>query len=250
MRASLHSFITHEPNRRDRINHIWRPLRGKCGILADYVNSTAGVRMIADPDMILTGLNITSATSAVAVESGGNFYSSVTDATNGVAIGPATLANGSPLNAVTWGTDQETECEFLWQYDAVLTDRVIVCGLLLTNGTASNADNDRVGVQATDDGVLDVITSIGNTDVVIAGAAGTVVASQYLHTAFKFDAQGRAHVFMDGREVECNGDWGGSVGVGNIVDLIPFLSSLEDTSGAASPKVNLVGMAISRALGA
>lgn len=249
MRASLHSFITHEPNRRDRINHIWRPLRGKVAILADYVNATDATRMIADADMILTGLNITSATSAVAVESGGNFYSSVTNATNGVAIGPATLANGSPLTEFTWGTDQETECEFLWQYDAVLTDRVIICGLLLTNATAANGDNDRVGVQATDDGVLDVVTSIGNTDVVLAGAAGTVVASQYLHTAFKFDPQGRVHAFMDGREVECNGDFGGAVGGGNVVDLIPFLSALEDTSGAASPKVNLIGMAISRALG-
>lgn len=250
MRASVHAFITREPNRRDRINLIWRPLRGKVGILTDYVNSTDATRMIADADMILTGLNITSATSAAADQSGGNFYAVVASTVNGVAIGPATLTNSSPLNAITWGTDQETECEFLWQYDAILTDRVIKCGLLLTNATAKATDNDQVAVQATDDGVLDVDTSIGGTDVAIAGGAGTVVASQYIHTAFKFDPNGNIHVFMDGREVECNGDFGGSVGAGNVVDLIPFLTCLEDTSGAADPKINLVGMAISRALGA
>jgi hypothetical protein len=248
VRASLQSFITHEVDRRDRINFVWRPLRGKVAILADYVNATDSTRMIADADMILTGASITSATAAVAVESGGNFYAVVADTVLGVAIGPATLANGSPLTEFTWGTDQETECEWLFQYDAVLTDRVIKVGLMLTNGTASNADNDCIALQATDDAILDAVSSIGNSDTVIAGVA-TVAASQYVHLAIKFDPQGIARVFVDEREVSCNGYFGGAVGAGNIVDLIPFLSVLEDSSAGADPKINLVGMAISRALG-
>ena len=249
MRASLQSFITHEPNRRDRVNYIWRPLRGKVGILADYVNATDAIRMIADPDMILTGANITSATAAAAVESGGNFYAVVAGATNGVAICPATLANGSPLTEHTWGTDQETECEWLFQYDAVFADRVITCGLLLTNGTASNADNDRIAIQATDDGVLDANTSIGDVDVVLASVA-IVLVSQYVHLRIAFSPNGKARMFVDGERIAINGDFGGSVGAGNVVDLIPFLSLLEDTYTGADPKINLVGMAISRALGA
>lgn len=248
MRASLYSFITHEKNRRDRINHIWRPLRGKVAILADYVNATDATRMIADADMILTGTNITSATAAVAVESGGNFYPVVVGNTNGATIGPATLTNGSPLTEFTWGTDQEVEVEWLVQMDAAASAETVKVGLSLTNNVDTAGDNDQVHFRMQNDFVTDLGTSIGGTDVAIAGVA-TFVASQYVHLAIKLNLNGNAHAFVDGREVECNGDFGGTVGAGNIVDLVPFYGALEATRGS-EPKVNLVGFAISRALGA
>lgn len=256
MRASLHSFITHEPNRRDRINHIWRPLRGKCGILADYVNSTDGTRMIADADMILTGLNITSATAAVAVESGGNFYAVVASTVNEAILGPATLANGSPLTEFTWGTDQETEVEWLIQHDAVDTDRWTKAGLALTD-----AIDDTVGAQAADNdqayfsidenvGVIDGGVSVNTADLLTTGLH-TLQVSDYVHLAIKFDPSGVAHFFVNGMEKSVGQpNFGGAVGAGNVVDLIPFYGQKEDTSGAADPKINLIGFAISRALGA
>ncbi len=255
MRASLQSFITREKDRRDRINYIWRPLKGKCGILADYVNATDSINMIADPDMILTGLNATSATSAVAVESGGNFYAVVASTVNGATQGVATLANSSPINATTFGTDQETEAEFLFQIDAVVTDRWGVVGMRLTNGisdtdSAQTADNDQVYVAMNDSASFDLGISINGTDTLMSDIHLSAV-SDYVHVKFAFDASGFVKVYINGQEYNLSlNHFGGSVGAGNIVDLLPFCGVLEASSGGADPKVNLVALSLSRALGA
>jgi hypothetical protein len=214
--------------------------------------------MIADPDVILTGLNITSGTAAVAVESGGNFYAVVSGGTDECIFGPATLTNNSPLTEFTWGTDQETEAEWLIQIDSAITDRWMVCGLRLSDAiddpvAAQTTDNDQVYFSIDENvAVIDVGVSIGGSgaDLLTTGAA-TRAASGYVHLAIKFDPAGTPHCYIDGREVHIGApNFGGSVGAGNVVDLIPFYGGKEDTSGAADPKYNLVGFAISRALGA
>jgi len=243
VRAGTEAFTTKETGRRDRLNLIWHPQRGKPAILADYTSATDATRMIADPDMLIGGTNIASNTSAAAVE-GGLFLAVTADATNAVAISPHTLANNSIWQQVTWGTDQEVEWEALLQYDAVMTDRLFKCGLCLLPATVDlGTDNDQIGWMAEDDGVLDVIASISNADVTIAGVQ-TVVASQYIHFAIKFDATGVARTYIDGREVQVNGYYRG-----NAVDLFPYVATLEDTSAGAHPKINVLGMAISRAIG-
>lgn len=254
MRASLQSFITHEKNRRDRINHIWRPLRGKVAILADYTSATDATRMIADPDMILTGSTITSATAAAAVESGGNFYVVVDNDTDECVISPSTLTNNSPLGEFTWGSDQETEVEWLIQLDAAMANVWMVCGLRLTNATddpasAQATDNDQVYFSLNEVWTIDVGVSVNTADLLTTGAA-IRIASDYVHFAIKFDKAGTAHAYIDGHEVQLNTpNFGGSVGAGNVADLIPFYGTKEDTAGTL-PKLNLVGFAISRAIGA
>lgn len=256
MRASLQSFITRGENRRDRINHIWRPLRGKCGILADYTNSTDGTRMVADPDIILTGLNITSATSAAAVESASKFYAVVASTVNEAFQGPNTLANNSPLSEWTWGTDQEVEVEWLIQHDAVDTDRWTKAGLALTDTlddavAAQAADNDQAYFSIDENvGVIDAGVSVNTADLLTTGLHNLQV-SDFVHLAINFDPTGVAHFFINGMEKSVGeANFGGAVGAGNVVDLIPFYGQKEDSSGAADPKINLVGLAISRALGA
>lgn len=255
MRASLHSFITREKDRRDRLNCIWRPLRGKVGVLGDLTSATDAVRMIADPDMILTGATITSATAAVAVESGGNFYAVVDNDTDECVLGPHTLANNSPLGEFTWGTDQEVEVEWLIQLDATLTDRWTVCGLRLTDAIDDPAgdedtDNDQVYFKLNENAAIDLGVSVGGTDLTVDDV-WVGAASDYVHLAIKFDPAGIAHTHINGREYNLNfANFGGSVGAGNVVDLIPFYGGKEDTSGGAHPKFNLVGFAISRAIGA
>lgn len=244
MRASTHSFITHEKGRRDRINLVWHPLRGKPAILADFVNASEEIRLLADPDMILTGLNITSATSGAAVE-GGIFTAVVTSTVNAVAISPHTLANNSPWEQITWGTDQEVEWEALIQMDASFDNRLFHAGLMLNPEVVNTAgDNDQVKFFADGDGELDAIVSINNTDTAVS-AFQTTLVSQLLHLAIKIDRQGYAHFYVNEQEI----DGGNPTFVGNSVDLTPGVATLEASSGGADPKINVLGMAISRAIG-
>ena len=245
MRAGTEAFITRETDRRDRLNLVWHPQRGKPAILADYSSATEATQCIADPDMLIGGANITSATSAAAVE-GGIFLAVVAGTTNAVALSPHTLANNSPWEQVTWGTEQEVEWEALLQIDAVLTDRFFHAGLMLLPATVdTSTDDDQVKFWAQDDGALDVLVSIATADTTVAGFR-TVLASQLVHLAIKFDPNGLAHFYCDGQEV----GHPNAYFRGNAVDLHPGVGTLEDTSGAADPKINVLGMAISRAIGA
>ncbi len=247
MRSSSKYFITDERHlgRGYRLNLVWHNHQGKPGIAADTSSTTHSVSKIADRDMMLSGLNISSATSAAEVE-GGKTFAVVASTVNAVVMEPNTLTNGSPWTEHGWTTDQEIEWEAHLRMDDVLTDRFFKCGLGLVPATVDlTTDNDYVGFWAQDDGVMDWVYNVGGgTDVAVAGIH-TFLAGDIVHLAIKFDSQHNFTGYVNGNPVP---NAAPKTFQGNVVDLKPFVATLEDTSGAADPKISVLGMAISKRL--
>jgi hypothetical protein len=192
--------------------------------------------------MMLSGANITSATSAAEVE-GGKTYAVVTGATNAVCLEPNTLANGSPWTEIDWATDEEPEWEAHIRVDDVLTDRFFKCGLGLIPSTVDlTTDDDYVGFWAQDDGVFDFVYNVGGgTDIAQAGEV-TLLAGDVVHFGIKIDRGQFIHAYIDGRPILSSKSF-----VGNQTALLlPFVATLEDTSGGADPKISVIGMAMSK----
>jgi len=245
MRASSKCFITDERHlgRGWRMNLVWHHLQGKAGIAADTSSTTHAVARIADRDMMLSGLNITSATSAAEVE-GGKTYAVVASTVNAVCLESNTLTNGSPWTEFDWDTDQEIEWECHLRVDDALTDRFFKCGLGLIPSTVDlTTDDDYVGFWAQDDGAVDFVYNVGGgTDVAVASLF-TALAGDTIHLAIKFDAQQYFTGYINGVPVQA----APKTFQGNrTAALLPFIATLEDTSGAADPKISVYGMSMSK----
>jgi hypothetical protein len=198
--------------------------------------------------MMLSGNNITSATSAATVE-GGKRYTVVADSVNAVCMEPNTLANGSPWTEVDWSTAKELEWETHIRYqNSTLTTRIWKCGLGLVPATVDNTtDDDYVAFSAEDDGELDFVYNVaGGTDVALAKVT-TVLSDTILHLAIKFDKFQRFMGYVNGAPLS------GTEGMvvkdfqaGHTALLLPFMASLEQTG--ATPDIGPIGMAISQRL--
>ena len=248
MRASSKYFITDEraQGRGRRLNLVWHHLQGKAGIAADTVNTTHSIARIADRDMMLSGANITSATSAAEVE-GGKTYAVVAGTTNAVVMEPNTLADGSPWTEIDWATDEEPEWEAHIRIDDVLTDRFFKCGLGLIPSTIDlTTDDDYAGFWCQDDGALDYVYNVGGgTDVAVSSFA-TALAGDIIHVALKFDKSQYFTGYINGLPIP--GVAPKTFQGAQTALLLPFVATLEDTSGGADPKISVIGMAMSKRL--
>ena len=246
MRASSKYFITDEraQGRGRRVNLVWHNLQGKAGIAADTSNASHTVARIADRDMMLSGANITSATSTADVE-GGKTYAVAAGDTNVVCLEPNTLTNGGPWTEIDWSTAKELEWEAHIRFQGTaLTTRLWKCGLGLIPSTVDlTTDDDYVGFSEEDDGVIDVVYNVaGGTDVVIAGVT-TVLVDTILHLAVKFDKFQRFVPYINGVPVAaCVKDFQ----AGHTALMLPFMAAIEQTG--ATPAVRPIGMAISQRL--
>ena len=193
---------------------------------------------------MLSGLNATSATSAAEVE-GGKTYAVVASTVNAAVLEPNTLANGSPWTEIDWDTDHEPEWEAHLRMDDALTDRFFKCGLGLVPATVDlTTDDDYVGFWAQDDGVMDWVYNVGGgTDVALAGIH-TFLAGDIVHLAIKFNAQQEFTGYVNGNPIPNAAPKSFD---GNLTALLlPFVATLEDTSGGADPKISVLGMAMSK----
>lgn len=248
MRASSKCFITDERalGRGRRINLVWHHLQGKAGIAADTVNTTHTIARIADRDMILSGTNITSATSAALVE-GGKKYSVVAANTNAVCLESNTLANGSPWTEIDWATDEEIEWEAHLKIDGTDgANRFFKCGLGLIPSTLDlTTDDDYVGFWYQDDYALDYVFNVGGGTDVADTSFITLLTGDELHLAIKFDKDQFFRSYVNGREM--TGVAPKSFAGNQTALLLPFIATLEDTDDE-DPYINVIGMSMSKRL--
>lgn len=213
--------------------------RGKPGINADIQNAAEAVRMIADPDFEVLGVNAVSADTAFNAEGGITLSSHGADLDSTILL-PHLDANQSGWAQITWGTDQETE----WECDFTLsqiTACVFWAGLKLTNTDVAATDDDQVFLRfqnGVNSGKFQVISSIAGTDTTTDTGVTAALAGRY-HVKVAIDSSRKASVWLNGVRIVT------TAALTNAVDLIPYIG-IKASGAAAVKSVVAHGQTISR----
>lgn len=202
----------------------------KPGINADVLNASEAVRMLANRDFELTGVNGVSANTSFDAEGGIKLTTAGADGDENI-IHPHLDANQSQWEQTTWGTDQETRWEAFLRIGANITNAIIWAGLKLTSTEVTATDADQAFFRYEDDvngGKLQAVVSIGGTDTV-KDLGITIAVSEARHLAIEIDEDRKAHFFVDGVEEFV------STAMTTAIDLKPYIGVAAD--GAAAAKV-------------
>lgn len=216
--------------------------RGKPGLNADILNATESVRMIADPDFELVGVNAASSCSTFNAE-GGIKLTTAGASGDQVVVAPHLDANQSAWTQFTWGTDKQTEWEGDLVTGSAITAEIVWAGLKLTNTPVVATDNDQVYFRyeaGVNSGKWQVISSIGGTDTTTDTGVTVAVSTRY-HLKVSIDASRIARAYLNGKLVLT------TAALTDATDLIPYIGV---AAGAAAAKdITVYGEAISRIAG-
>ena len=223
----------------------WTAGRGKPGINADIQNASEAVRMIADPDFEILGVNGVSASTSIGVE-GGVVLTTAGAEGDEVILVPHLDTSQSAWGTVTWGTDRETHWEAFIRTGASLANVIIWAGLKLTNTEVVATDNDQIYFRTEDDvgsGVWQLISSRANVDTTFNTTFTAATATNY-HLKLRILSDLTCQAWINGTLVNT------AAALVTAKDFIPYIGIQNDGGAGAAKTVNVYGQSISRLVAA
>ena len=223
-------LVTEDGGLAEKYGYTWvAGQRGKPGINADILNASDAVRMIADPEYEVQGVNAVSAGTGLNPDGGVTCTTAGADGDE-IILAPHQDASQSGWKSTNWPTNKE----LVWECDIStglsVASMIFWAGLKLTSTEVTATDADQVFFRYEDDvaaGNIQAVSSIGGVDDEHDTGVAVAVSTRY-RLRITIDASRAARFYVNGVLVETSG------ALTDAKTLIPFIGVAADGAAAAA----------------